>query len=1040
MKKIVLLLLIICFVLRISNAQKNITGKVTDAGDGSALPGVSVMIKGTSGGTITNAEGNFSISIEEKATLIFSFVGMQTQEIQVKDKSVIDVQLHDDAVNLEEVIVAGVASRTSKKKLTVTVAKITNESLEDVTPTSVATALQGKVAGVHITLNTGNPGDAASIQLRGATIIAGSQSPLIIVDDIMIEGILTDINSDDIESIEVVKGASASALYGSKAANGVVHVTTKRGSYLKPGTTEIKIRNEYGITQLSKSLPLSEHHPYILKDHENPGTDYTDYFGVTYPDDYTGGTSSEIVGSRSISADHYADNPYFKVNNLQDAIFETGEYYTNYVSVANSKEKTNMFLSYEHSKNKGILVLTDGYTRDNFRINADHYIFKTLKLSVSNLVGKTSTNDPGGQYYTTGGIFFNVLALDPDIDLYRTNEEDGSAYDLNASHWNTNEENPLYDLNTVSKEDTRNLVMGSYKLEWMPFEWLTLEGKYTFERTQEVYTEFTPIDHLARSGDGLEADQGYLYKYNDYVLSQTQQFTAHLNKSFGKFTTKGKVSYLYEDYHAEAAETIGYDFAISGLPDFDAIEGEVSASSEIYDIRAENIFGIAQFDYDAKYLADIMVRYDGSSLFGENERWKLYHRFSVGYRISEDVKIHGIDELKIRAAHGTSGLRPNFEARYNTFTITNGETEKSTVGNPDLKPTKAIETEFAINIDFLKRFGLEAIYSMSRNEDQVLRAPLLVAKGGYEYQWQNAATLEAKSFEATLNVKLINNTKFKWDITLLFDRIRTKITKLDVPAYQIGPIGQDANQAFYIREGETFGIMYGNRWVTSLEQMENQLEDDESINDYELNSDGYVVPAGSHGTSYEIPEKVEDEDGNTVKDKIGDTNPDFNLGLSSTMSYKSWSLYFLLDWKNGGDVYNRTKQWLYRDLRHVDIDQSGKAENKKKAYDYYITIYDENDINAYFVEDASYLKLRELALYYSVPAEKLTGFAKGFIKKVKFGFVGRGLITITNYTGYDPEVGQINDSSEDGYSQFFAFDAFGYPSHRTYSFSLELKF
>ncbi len=1021
----------------LANAQTSVSGTVTSADDGLSLPGVAVIVKGTTIGTTTNMEGLYRIDVPANATtLVFQFIGLKTQEVQIGQQTTIDVVLSSDMFNLDEVIVAGVASGTQRKKLTVSVGKVSSEELLEVPAVNAAGALQGKMAGVQVTTNTGTPGQSATILIRGATSISGSQEPLYIVDGAIIEGGLSDLNVDDIESIEVVKGASASALYGSRAGSGVIVVTTKRGATLAAGTTKITIRNEFGLNQMPKFLPLAEHHNYELK--ENPSSIYTDYLGVIFPSTYTGGTDPNISGIRVISLNHYADNPYAFVNDNQDAIFRNGNFYTNYASVANNSGKTNFLMSFENSQEEGVLEYTDGYNRKNFRINVDHFIGEKFKISASQLIGKSYTQAPGG-VNSNGGIFFDVLFLLPDIDLTRPNEENGDPFDVNVSNWNSNEDNPLYALTQIKREEDRTYMVGTYGAEYFAADWLTLDAKYAFDRRNVDYTSWTPKGMLQRGGTLLVEDLGSLYKFGSVTFSQTGQFTAHLNKQFGELTTKAKFSYLFEDLHYASTGATGYDFSVENMPSMDAIVGAKSITSYIEDVRADNVFGIFQFDLKGKYLADVMVRYDGSSLFGAEERWKPYYRISAAYRISEDFPIPGIQELKLRAAYGTSGQRPGFAAQYETFSFSNGLPANAyTLGNKYLKPSNSAELEVGLNAEFLNRFSFEFVYANTNTTDQILLAPL-PAYYGYQYQWQNAGALESTVFEATLGAKIIKKKDFSWDANLVFDRIRQTVTELNIPAFQTGPIGQDADQAFYIRAGETFGVIYGTTFLTSLEALAPQLASTDNISNYEINSDGYVIRIGTQGTINEKPIKLLDATGNPVKGVIGNTNPDFRLGLSNTLKYKNISLYFLFDWKNGGDVYNRTAQWLYRDLRHIDVDQFGKPENEKKTTDYYSTLYDVNDINSHFVEDGSYLKLRELALYYTLGEKELSGFANGLFKSVKLGLIGRNLLTFTNYTGYDPEVGQINNGYA-GSSQYFQFDAYGYPAYRTISGSLTIVF
>ena len=669
MRKITILFALLLFAgMQVVFSQVTITGTVTLDEDGSTLPGVTVLAKGTTTGTVTDIDGKYQLEVPETATtLTFSYIGLKTIDVEIGSQKVINVSMKSDFFGLDEVIVSGVASGTQKKKMTVTVGRLGAEQLEQVPATSAASALQGKMAGVQVINNTGAPGQAATILLRGSTSLMGSQEPMYIVDGAIIEGTLADINANDIENIEVVKGASASALYGSRAGNGVIVITTKRGKNLKLNQTKVTIRNEFGANQLPKTLDLSTHHHYELKNPDNPGNLYTDFAGVTFPEGYAGGTDPTIAGGLIQSTDLYQDNEYAFINDHQDRIFKNGNFYTNFISVANRKEKTNFYISFENSEEEGIIELTEGFNRKNFRVNIDHYLSDKIKISASNSIGKSYTNSPGGALLYTGGIFFDVLFLWPDVDLDRHNEQDGSEYDVDAGFWNTNEDNPLYALSQRTRVENRTSMIGTYSGQWYAADWLTIDAKYAFDRRHTNYTAYTPKGFLTRGGGGLVEDLGQLQINNSSLFFQTAQVTANFNYQFNKLITKAKISYLYEDMHSESSNTTGYDFSIAGIPSLNAIIGNKSISSSETDIISDNIFGIFQFDYDGKYLADVMYRYDGSSLFGENERWQPYYRVSAAYRLTEDITIPGIQEFKLRAAYGISGQRPGFYAQYETY-------------------------------------------------------------------------------------------------------------------------------------------------------------------------------------------------------------------------------------------------------------------------------------------------------------------------------------------------------------------------------------
>ncbi len=334
------------------------------------------------------------------------------------------------------------------------------------------------------------------------------------------------------------------------------------------------------------------------------------------------------------------------------------------------------------------------------------------------------------------------------------------------------------------------------------------------------------------------------------------------------------------------------------------------------------------------------------------------------------------------------------------------------------------------------RFDLELTYSNVVTKDQFLKAPQAVHLGGWQYEWINAGTLDSKTFEATLGMKIFDEKDFKWNARLIFDKTSSKITKLDIPAFQTGPQGQEANKLFYVREGEVFGTMYGYKAVRTLNELAPQLGDGDSVDNYEVNSDGYVIAKGTAGTVDEKIVLLKDEKGAKKLTKIGDANPDFNLKFSTSATYKDFQFYMLWDWKQGGDVYNKTAQWLTRDNRWSKMDQFGKPDNAKKTVEYYKSLYNINDMTDVWVEDGTFVKLREVSLYYNLSEEKLSGLFNGFIKGIRVGLIGRNLLTLTDYSGYDPEV-QTNTSSG---SQNFAYDFMGYPNFRSFSGTIEIKF
>ena len=1005
-------------MVNVSFGQRVIKGKVTFADDGSAVPGATIVVKGMSLGTATDfLKGTYEIEVPEEAEyLVFSYIGYKTIEKEIGDNTVIDVQLAEDVFGLEEVVVSGVASDTPKKNLTISVEKLDAGKMKGVHASSAVNALQGKVAGLQVVVANGLPGSGASVRLRGSTSLLGKNQPLIILDGNRIHTNLADINLDDIESFEIVKGASAAALYGSEAGNGVIVLISKRGKKLDEGNATITIRSEYGSQKIAHFLEVATHHPYQLDEAWQDYPDYTRYADIFY---YQG---VPISGNRSVTASGYADQPFANEFNHQDLFFKKGAYHTEYIGIVGNSAKSNFLLSFENNRQEGIINYTGGYQRNNIKFNLDRVISDKLTISTSNLLMRAISRNPGSY-----GTFQDLLFLSPDVDLLAKNA-DSTDFLIEPDVWKRGlVENPLYPLAYKDETAKRVSIIGNVKLNYFVTDWLKAEGKYSYEYRAKNWTTITPKGYLANSGRYIG---GALYKRNSDELAQDIQFTLHFNKQIKDFTNRLKLSYLFEKSEYENFNVFAEDFTIGGVPQLNNVDPTTAdLFSNQEKIVSIDYFGIYDLDYKNKYIFSGLYRIDGSSLFGSEVRWNPYFRLSGGYRVTEDFKLPKIDELKLRVAYGSSGQRPGFSYQYETLNVNDGNVPvPNTSANKYLKPSTTKELEFAMNMDFLKKFSLEVIYAITNTEDAIAKAPQS-AHIGAPYQYKNIGSLSGKSLEASLGIKLLNTSKATWSMNLTFDKVTQLVDKLDIPAYFTGP-----KNGFYVASGETFGIFYGSDWVKSLGQMSKQLPEGKTTDDYVVNSDGYVIPAGTEGTLDEIPINVDaDNDGLADKVKIGDGNADFNLSLNNSINFKGFNLGFLFSWKKGGNVYNFTRQYAYRDLSAREIDQFGKPENEKKTINYYGTLYKATEVNSHFIEDGTYLKLRELSFAYTLD-NKSIGKLNGFVKSVRLGIQVRNVFTITNYSGYDPEVASGSDLSN------YPFDNFGYPNFRTYSGSIKLTF
>lgn len=1036
------LLLFMVFFVQISFAQKNtVSGTVTDD-EGIPLPGVNVLVKGTATGTQTDFDGHYELTATAEDVLSFSFVGYETKEKVVGSSKTINVTMVVEAGRLEEVVVTGVAGATSRKKLSVTVNKVDASDLENIPATSASSALQGKVAGVNVT-NFGQPGEGSTIQLRGATNLFGGQEPLILVDGVIVEGGISDINTDDIASFEIVKGASASALYGSRAGNGVIVITTKRGKFNADGP-QVTVRNDLGFSELSHKIDLSQSHFYDLADDwEQYQGQYTKYAGATYDSDYSGVGRLGVDGARVPSEDGYQDNPYGVYYDNQDKFFGTGIDNTTYASVSSASEFANLFFSADRTTNEGIFVETGGYKRYGVRLNGDFRITDWLKLKTNSNYIRTNNETPGG---TLDGVLFDLALTDPDVNLNAPNP-DGQPYYYVPNPWASTTINPLYDLHTNREKATRNRFLGSYALNVNFAEPLNLDLEYSVESTSWINNDYNPYTAFQVGGSVEGQDVGFSYSKGDFSkesstrLSQKAQATLNYKDSFGDLNVSGKLSYLMEDNHYEYFYGLGYDFIYPGVISLDNFDTENTyINSDYRDERAQNAFAIVGLDFKDRYIFDAMYRIDGSSLFGENNRWNDYYRVSGAYRISQDFDIPGIQEFKVHAALGTAGQRPGYNWQYDAIGLTNGALSTNRVkANPDLKPSTTKELEVGTSIEFLDRFTFEGVYANAETKDQFMLVDIFAPTNeGANRQWQNVGTVEFNTLELSLNADIIKKEDFFWNVGVRYSSTNNEVKKLNVNPITVGPDSPagDIGDVFRIKEGEEFGAMYGGEFVTTLDQMAEQLPEGASIDDYTVNSDGYVIAAGTEGTTDEAPIVLLGEDGNRSFRKIGNQNADFNMGFTSNLNFKGFNFYMLWDWKQGGDIYNRQAQWLTRDNRHPMIDQAGKAPENKKAFNYYQGLYDTNNHQKFWIEDGTYVKLREASLFYTFKEDQLSGIANGFFKSLRLGVTGRNLLTFTDYSGWDPEVQKYDPDTQN----YFSVDYGVYPIPRSYTFSVQLKF
>jgi TonB-linked SusC/RagA family outer membrane protein len=1075
-----------------------ISGKVTDTA-GNPLPGANVVVELTNLGAATDVDGKYSFTVPAKAVkgqevrVTARFIGYRskTEKVTLSAGAMTkDFSLPTDVLDLDAIVVTGVVEETPKTKLAISVAKVSSEALQQVPSSSPETALYGKVAGVKVVRGVGQPGTSASIQLRAPTSIntsGRSADPLYIVDGVVIDpsitgSPLTDIPSDEIESMEVVKGAASASTYGSRAANGVIRISTNRGNRLGLNETKIRVRNEVGASQLARKIELNQHHYFKIAT-----TSYTDSKGKQVaPGDFIDAAGNwvdpRVPGARVPDAFatgiFFADKPYKYVATGKtadaagnfispqllpggqpfdhiDRFFNPGDFIANTFSISRNMEKTNFLVSFGNRTEGGVVEGLDGLNRKNLQINLDHRIRNDLQLSVSGLYSTTRRDLTNNNY----GPFFGLTFMSGDADL-AARDENGDLFV--RPDYNSPEENPLYIIENNEREDKRNRVMGSFNLRYSPIDWFNVEGSLSYDRSDRNNELFWPIGYNPVVKGRAFTGQYAKGNFNDQALNGN--VVASLTRQFGGLVLRLKAQGLFERTEYSSTNVDVAALLTQGIRNLEASGADTRQTySEFRQIRSNGYSFIAGFDYNDKYIGDVHVRRDGSSLFGPDDRWHWYYRGSVAYRISQEpwwFMPSIFDEFKLRGSYGTAGGRPSFYSRFETWSISGGRVTKSVLGNKLLRPEFAKELELGWDAAFLKRFNLEFTYAKSDVDDQLLYVPL-PGYVGYSYQWRNAGKLKTNTFEVGLNASILRTRNFQWSAGINFDRSRQKIAKLEnVPPYVV-------YDTFYITEGEELGAIYGDRWLKSLDELPAGIPHDQ----FNVNDDGYVVWVGA-GNTYKdgIAKKLWGTSA-TIRDqygvnqayrwgipikflqtkfkadgsfasydafvKLGSTVPDFNMGFHNDFRWKNLTVFTVLDAQIGGDVYNQTLQWGLRENKTGEADQSGKSEELKKPELYYTVLYNVDFTNSHFVEDGTYLKLRELAVNYTFNRSSLPGFLSSTLSKLTVGVIGRNLLTFTGYRGYDPESNVSAGLSAAGVARY---DDFGYPQFRTITGIVEFEF
>ena len=1001
-KQITFAMLILLSVSFSGKGQEILKGTVVDRNN-EPLPGVSVAVKSTSEGTATDIDGQYSITTEHPLplSLTFSFLGFRTQEVDVYEfGEEIHVVLSEEANILGEVVVTGVAQGTSRKTLPFALTKIDNELINTVPATDASTSLRGKVAGLRIDQSGGNRG--ASVYLRGSKSVSGDIEPLIVVDGFVTGLRLSDINPNDIESIEVVKGAAASALYGTRGEGGIIQVLTKKGR--KDRKIDIVLDNEIGFTDILLLPPTSKYHHFKV----NPDGSFLLVDGARVIDYKENGFSVNL-------------HPYKNYHDNTENILGRNTYFTNSAAVAVNGDNHTAYLSVQNQYKGGISDAVDADTKQTLLFNLGHKL--SSKISSELTLQYAQANNPSEAVSSRSeGLLYSTLLVEPHINLAEKDADGNYLFfpegsELLGQQWN----NPLYRLsNQEYSYKTENLLLGG-KLKYKINNHLDAEASASLQTSNYNSEEYYPIGYQTISPN-LNLNNGNYSLATQQNVTRNGQLQVNYNRTTGNLVWGVAAKYAYEFSKTTGFSGSGRNLT-APVKSLDVTEPSTRVISSLWSQTVNyGYFLNAKAAWKEKLFIDLLGRLDQSSRFGKEVGTAFFPRISAGYRITEDLKLDPITELKLRVAYGQAGSLPPFGAKDSRVAISSsGGVSYTQNNNTDLKRAITEETELGFDAILFNRLNIQFNYAFSHSTNDFISVPAFAPISGSANVYDNLGAVKSNSFELEVNGEIVQQKNFSWSSGIAFSRIRSRITSLgDVPEF--------TQNGFRKAVGASTSAIYGYSIFSNLSQLTtnesgfvtNAGDGTKRIDDYVVNEFGVVVEKAALGTANEAPVfYVNPSTGNSKI--IGEASPDFMVGFSNTFTFGSFTLYGVLDWQQGGEKFNETAQYLTYVYRSEFSDLSSLAG---KPLNFTTQVFNASQVTDYWVETTTHVALRELSLSYRIPTDIVGG--KRWIQNANISLIGRNLFIWTNFKGVNV----------DGIAR----DEFNYPSYRIISGKLTLTF
>ncbi len=1044
-RRSIFILFLLISVPLVSMAQNvEVTGKVTDS-SGGPLPGVNILILGTTNGTITDFDGNYHLSVPKGSQLTYNFIGFESKTVTINEQQTVNVTLLEDVAKLDEVVVVGYG-QMKRTDLTGSVVSVSSDAIEKTVSTSIDQVLQGRAAGVQVQQNSGAPGASTSIRIRGINSLNSSNEPIVVIDGVIIDAstesetsnALSSINPSDIVSMDILKDASATAIYGSKGANGVIIIVTKKG---KKGDARITYDGYMGWQEMPKKLDLLN-----LQEYANLKNTKAEMGILEYDDNFV---RADLLGEGT---------------DWQDEMFSQAMMQNHNISVSGGSEKSTYALGAGYLEQDGIAI-GSSFDRISLRGTFDSQVKSFLKAGInfnfSNSEQNTTVSDDN--------LILTALKQTPNVAVRNADGTfDGPDTDMYV------QSNPVgLAMLKENRNEKMNVRANSY-LDATIIEGLTFKTDVSINYGITNGYKFTPTYSFGAI-ENTVSESSKAKSYNKYyswrnVLTYSKAFGDHnLNLMAGQEMQESKWEYLYA-YRSGFLTNGATDLSLG-----DATTATNTSSSGGSSISS--VFGRLFYSYNDKYLLTSTLRYDGSSKFSKENRWGLFPSAAFAWKISNEGFLQDnevINNLKLRVGWGAVG-NENLSSTAYAYTSTYSSVATSSWGtaliadntaNPDLE----WETTYSSNIGFdinLFRNRIEFIadiyYKKTKNLLLELPLPAYVGtsgQGSTSAPWVNIGSLENKGLELTLNTVNVDKGSFMWRSNFVFSMNRNKVLSLNTQSSILNKTltqGSETTVVTRTAVDQSIGQFYGYKVIGRFE---------DATDFYYKDEDGNVVATAipsdmsigenSIWIGDYIFEDINDDGVIDEEDRtyIGDPSPDFTFGIGNTFSYKGFDLNIYLTGSYGNEVVNYQRRWLENprensnlltkalgyakldlidpdgpnDYRNVYIsggdDDMCRLSTASSTYNYR---YSDK-----FVEDGSYLRIQNISLGYTLPKKWI---AKIGIDNLKLYTNVQNVYTFTKYSGYDPEIGSINQDA-----LLTGIDNARYPSPRVYTFGINATF